>query len=61
MVEFLVIQPLPRIVATIMGDSKTQSGQGVSDDCVELSSSMSETLQSTMAKGWGRKSCAVAP
>ena len=52
MIEFSVIQPLSRIVATIMGDSETQSGQWVSDECVELSSSTSVTLQSTMAKGW---------
>ena len=50
--EFSVIQPLSRIVATIMGDSQTQSGQWVSDECVELSSSTSVTLQSTMVKGW---------
>ena len=35
-----------------MRDSVTQSGQWVSDECVELSSSTSVTLQSTMAKGW---------
>jgi len=52
MIEFSVIQPPPRIVATIMGDNETQSGQWVSDESVELSSSTSVTLQSTMAKGW---------
>ena len=35
-----------------MGDSQTRSGQWVSEECVELSSSTSVTLQSTMAKGW---------
>ena len=34
-----------------MGDSITQSGQWVSDECLELSSSTSVTLQSTMAEG----------
>ena len=52
MVEFSDIQSPSRIIDTIMGDSQTRPGQWVSEECVELSSSTSVTLQSAMAKGW---------
>ena len=49
---FSGIKPLSQMAGTVLEESRSGSEKWINNDCVELSSSSSLTVQSIMAKGW---------